>query len=575
MKNKSKLIFAFDVGMTSLGVAVNKDNEIIHADSILIHALAGSTKKQSERRRQYRTRQSHKQREKRLEKLWKDIGKEPLQRKTFTRKKSGKGFDKIPADDRLEREFPSKGDETVYNGALLRIMLIEGQHLEDWQIYKALSAAIQRKGYDSDVAWKSQKENKKEKKETEERIESFDNLAKEMTADVQHHLPCYLDAWKMNLWNSETKKIVSKNNNTKTKKARNQYIAPAKVVEKECKLLLEQATKQIPALEKHIEANGINTLLFGSGDAKNHTSSDRYPSYSNIDGILAQKYPRFENRVLNNCSLMPRFHVCKANSKLAIETMFLLRLYNFRYDSQNGKVSSLKLEKIKCLLKQKCEEAKKELKNLGQALNNEPDPMETYNKIFSLNANQVKKIVKELKGRVKINHEKIEKGNISGRSRYSSPALFVLEQLILKGIYISDFKREVNQLFASCKDKNEFGYKIFEKVSYRYFQSDFDFLEYMSGDKFYLTSLPLSVYYNNLSSNLGNTTTKLIAQCKWPEVAHRLKVFRNTLQQLQNTYGIPDYVHIEFVREDFLSEKKKKKFEKDRDEGQKRKFASY
>ena len=68
MKNSKN--FSFDVGMTSLGVAVNDNHKIIHADVLLMHMEAGSVKAQAERRRQFRTRKAHKEREAALEKLW-------------------------------------------------------------------------------------------------------------------------------------------------------------------------------------------------------------------------------------------------------------------------------------------------------------------------------------------------------------------------------------------------------------------------------------------------------------------------------------------------------------------------
>ena len=90
MKNrKNRKNFSFDVGMTSLGVAVNDNDKIIHADVLLMHMESGSIKAQAERRRMFRTREAHKARENVLESLWRSIGKEPLQRKRF-RKMSGK-----------------------------------------------------------------------------------------------------------------------------------------------------------------------------------------------------------------------------------------------------------------------------------------------------------------------------------------------------------------------------------------------------------------------------------------------------------------------------------------------------
>ena len=146
--NKEKLIFGFDVGLGSLGVAVRKGDDIVEAHSYIIDADVGTTKDEAERRRAYRTKQAHKDREQWLEKVWKkNVGNESLLRgiqSKPTKDKNGKKiFKAIQGDERLEREFPAKDDNTVYNSALLRIMLIEGKKLEHWQIYKALRSAIQ------------------------------------------------------------------------------------------------------------------------------------------------------------------------------------------------------------------------------------------------------------------------------------------------------------------------------------------------------------------------------------------------------------------------------------------------
>ena len=104
--SKEKLIFGFDLGTASLGYAVRKGNQILHADSLLIDESVASIKEQAKRRRQHRTWQSHKNREQVLEKIWLNSGMTPLYGRKH--KKLDKGFEVIKADEKLEREFPQK-----------------------------------------------------------------------------------------------------------------------------------------------------------------------------------------------------------------------------------------------------------------------------------------------------------------------------------------------------------------------------------------------------------------------------------------------------------------------------------
>ncbi len=143
-------VWAFDLGKASIGEAVRgaKSNEILHKESLLIPEEFASTQAATSRRRMWRTREAHKAREAWLDKVWREAGQEPLQKRAVCPEaQTGKWKLKHPADERLEREFSKKGDNTCYTSCLLRIKLLRGEKLEPWQIYKALHSAIQRRGY--------------------------------------------------------------------------------------------------------------------------------------------------------------------------------------------------------------------------------------------------------------------------------------------------------------------------------------------------------------------------------------------------------------------------------------------
>ena len=57
-----KVTFAFDMGVASLGEAVKEDNEIVHAEALLMDADVASIKEQSDKRRALRVRSAHKAR---------------------------------------------------------------------------------------------------------------------------------------------------------------------------------------------------------------------------------------------------------------------------------------------------------------------------------------------------------------------------------------------------------------------------------------------------------------------------------------------------------------------------------
>lgn len=571
MKNSTN--FSFDVGMSSLGVAVNENGRIIHGDVLLMHPEAGAVKAQAERRRLFRTRESHKERETALESLWRSVGRAPLQRKRFEKAKDANGkkrFVKTAADERLEREFPRKGDDTVYASSLLRIMLLEGKPLEDWQIYKALHAAIQRRGYDSKVPWKT-REDEREKsgkdENPEEQVGRFDDALRKMTSDKHYHLPAYYDAWKMGLWDAQTKRVthIRQHNKKKPQKARG-YNPSRELVTGEICRLLDRAAEQIPQLKEHLTEDKRNQLLYG----KPHNTGDlRYPSFSKIDGILGQKYPRFENRIVSKCALLPRLNVCKSEKPLAIEMGFLLRLVNWRYEKENagGEKSAPSLcgQEISEVFN-KCESA---WKNKSR----EYAPAE-YAKCFKLAKREITNLAKALGGSVKEGHAEIPASKHTGRSRFCQPALYLMKSLILSDKTPKGFGEELSRLVETMEKENpgaKFGYQVFPDVPYKYFRGDFKFLEKMgdSRDAIYVPDISLAERYGGDAGDVDSTVQKVINTCNWPELRHRLGVFDRELENLTAKYGKPDAVHLEFVREDFLSKKRKNEYTARADAGKK------
>ena len=335
------LVWAFDLGKGSIGEAVRRGNEFLHKASLIIPAEFAETKTAAGRRRMWRTRQAHKAREQWLEKVWAAAGlKLPAKRKveyvdyqTKTVTKIVKGKQKIKtikfggkwkltqkADDWFEREFAEPGDSTCYTSCLLRIKLLRGDpDLKDWQVYKALHSAIQKRGY-GNVPWAAREAKRKAKSEdaekdkvsTQKRVEEFERKLELLSKDnPKLHYPCYYDAYEMGLWDGGSQ--FKDRTDCRANSTRNQ-IVPRHLVEKEISDLLDAAAKQYKKLEGQADY-----LLYGPARkpyASFNTNPKKAPflkegAETDWQGVLGQKIPRFDNRIIGKCVLIPRLNVCK------------------------------------------------------------------------------------------------------------------------------------------------------------------------------------------------------------------------------------------------------------------------
>ncbi|HEU5072102.1 MAG TPA: hypothetical protein VFV96_16990, partial [Verrucomicrobiae bacterium] len=357
-------IWAFDLGKASIGEAVRQGNRFLHKASLLIPAEFAETKTAANRRRMWRTRQAHKAREAWLDEVMRKAGIEVLQGRRVTWNEKEKKWNVTPGDPRLEREFAAPGDDTCYTSCLLRIKLLRGEKLEPWQIYKALHSAIQRRGYDSDIPWKTREQRRNEKPEDEEgatltRMQEFGKqLAAMAGSRKEYHWQCYFDAWRMGLWNPAQPEELKMRQDCHAQSTRGQ-IVPRKLVEDEVRALVDAAAKQFPKLE-----GKADYLLFGpplkpyaSFDAKLRKQFGlREGGANDWQGVVGQKIPRFDNRIIGKCVLIPRLNVCKIRkdgngdlhpkSRIAAEVVFLMKLKNMRLKAGSA-VRGLKAEEIR------------------------------------------------------------------------------------------------------------------------------------------------------------------------------------------------------------------------------------
>ena len=394
-------IWSFDLGKASVGEAVREKNKphFLHKASLLIPAelarrgpawVSGTP---ASKNRALQTRKAHKRREHWLDEVWSAAGLTPLVRKTVEltgfrvkkvkklvrgkvkwkqRKVGGTWTIKTDADPRLGKEFGEVGDPECYTSCLLRIKLLGGESLAEWQIYKALFSAIQKRGY-GDVPWKKQRKadgaDKNEAKEAEEnalkglRWREFEKRLDAAKLGNEYRRACYFDAEQMQLWNPAQSKQVALYATERPESTRN-IVFPADAIMKEVLVLAAQAAVQLPlsaaydkvmagyraqvakridrvnAHRKRIgksevkppdflrKANDFAELLaFGPGgkatvrenvrpiasyDAEIRKATGLRPGGpDDAMGVLSQEVARFDNRLRADCALIPRLSVCR------------------------------------------------------------------------------------------------------------------------------------------------------------------------------------------------------------------------------------------------------------------------
>jgi 5-methylcytosine-specific restriction endonuclease McrA len=428
-------IWAFDLGKGSLGEAVlNLETHQFHHKATLLlpadlaqRGPASQAGTPASRYRAWKVRLAHRERERWLDTVWQAAGLEVLQpRQTalvcaLPPKRDDTGqplFDQGHwalvgrADYRLEREFaPALGEKTkdgapsdaaganlCYTSCLLRIKLLRWKRgdppLEEWQVYKALRSAMQKRGYGR-VPW-AVKEARAQGKTPEEleaedqkQLEQADPRYREAAGKwpefkravpAEFHFPCYYDAFHMGLWSPDQPDQLRLRPDHRAASTRNVRFDRADV-RKELIALGNNAAAMLPqlqqaferwqrdgwtfrhpvtgeALTKPVHARTFGEFLCdGPAGQPDETSFEAFLNQRRAAGIrigtfeewmaaLGQKTPRFDNRILAPCVLIPRYHACKVDARLekdragrltgklvpdsllATEVTFLLKLKN-------------------------------------------------------------------------------------------------------------------------------------------------------------------------------------------------------------------------------------------------------
>lgn len=502
-----KRYFAFDMGKASIGFCVREDNKIKDCGSVIIPKDHASVADNRTRRRAKKTIDAHRAREKWFVELWQSLGLEVLSKD----------------DERFKREFAKNEDDTIYTSCLLRIALLQGIKLEQWQIYKALHNAIQRRGYDSNVAWKSAKT--EDDKKQEAAIKEYSQKdGEELIKNEKYKYPCFYDAVNLGLWEESNPTVFKKSIGLNPVKVRTDKVAPRHLVEKELIELWKKAQEQIPQLKKISE----NYFLYGE-------YLEAYGSFVNSDwrqymgrerdwqGVLGQKIPRFNNRVIAKCRLLPKRNVCSADTIENIVFTLLLQLKNLRYIDIDNQPARLAPFEMKEIYENKIVKWTEDLEDIKE--NNKQHD-------FTITKTDIENVIG--KGSLQKGFEKL-KANTSGRSSFCRRALQIMIDIILSGTQPMELDVE------KYTDKNTTANPITAEEIRTMLSKVGEWNELFIPDN--------RNEIAELAQNADIQSDLMIGNITNPVVRNRLQIFKNLLIEKIRKYGMPDKVIFEFVRE--------------------------
>ena len=548
-------VLAFDIGTGSFGVAARRDMDILLAESLLMPSEAGSVEELRTARRQYRTRLAHAAREAWWVKICEENGIEVLHARIPDNPMLH--IPPSPGDPRLEREFASPGDDTIYTSCLLRIKLLQGEKLEGWQVFKAVRSAFQRRGFDPNVPWKNRQVSERESEDiskTAKNATEYEKLLRQYVNNREEYLyPCYFDAYRMGLWDPDTNTFRPRPEKP-SERARG-FTPPRKLVIAELKKLLENAAKQFPSL-----AGKTDEILFGPGQ-------EQYASYyaekrkefglreggaTDLNALLGQKIPRFDNRQPGHCALIPRFHVCQASDMAIIETTFLMKVKNLRFTSPDGHEVSLPPDAIRKMLeitRMNARDKREELKK--QKETDKTKIQAAIASIYKITKTDLKKCAKAQGWGVLPGNDAVEAPKISGRARFSRPAAKIMRELILSG----DSPRRMYEKLLNAPPADLAGGDLAEDLKFLRLMPD-------AWDSICVPDLSLAAIQSGVADT-DAAVNALIAEQRSPLIRLRLKLFDEQLKKLINNpaIGKPDRIVIEFVRTDFIGDEQKRKIE--------------
>ena len=545
------IVYGFDVGISGFAAVIRKDNEFVWARSFVLPEDFASTQKAAQKRRLSRTRKAHRAREWWWNQQALAMGIAPLKEIRH----EGGDYRTTSVDPRLLREFPQKGDETVYTSCLLRCKIVmDGvDDLEPWQIYKAVHSAIQKRGYDINIPWKAKSSKRKGTEggdeDESERVSEFRKFIQRAGITEHQQLPCFFEAFQMGLW-TPSQGIVGVRQNCTAQHGGvspgKGFTAPREMVEKELCILLEAIQKKYPNIDANYVLWGPGKVPYAShpkSAGKAECGNLKPGSESDWNSLLGQKIPRFDNRIISKCVLMPRYGVCKAEDALYREFHFAKSLHNLRV-IKDGETSGRKINF-------------EEFSNLHKK----------FSEKGSATANQLAKVFAIMGIRFEGNPYDIEKPKEGGRCSFCRPALRIFNEMLLSG-------KSPQEMMADLKGRARAkGHDVTigqnSESTKGLVLADLNWLKKIDHLGWEGIYIPQERYDAALlAPTKDEGIGQAMANLNNPVVRHRLHLFIRTLREMnqflkkQYQCNEPNQIAIEFIRDDFLSKEAKRELQK-------------
>ncbi|MFM7468130.1 MAG: type II CRISPR RNA-guided endonuclease Cas9 [Vampirovibrionales bacterium] len=592
-------VFAYNLGLESLGYCVREANpEVVKPEAIgvrLVPATHASLTERGlpERRRAIRTRLAHKARETYFRHMWEEVY----------------GLESLPAGDpRWQWQTTKKGK--LCNSVGLRVAILEdiknpdGTALEDWQYFKAFHHAIQRRGYGI-VPWQAKEVKTKTKegedKEATELLETWKQKIQThprcQDMPEQYSFPCYFEATIGELWHyTQPKQLASRIAGTADKVRIEKCSVPREPVTQELIALFEclqhahpdkQALQQTGAVEQFLY--GRSGLPCASYEAMRKGASAQLKSYAKFrgsnrvykithpdtgkkepftiqgkpfpfewEGVLSQKSPRFDNRIIAKCCLIPRLNVARAKRdnerfkpdgikwSIVNDAKALMMLKNLRFTDRNNVT--------RCL-------TPKELHTVWEVF--------LKDKQDSLSASWLNKKLPDLANAVKYSTTAQAKKSyyqfddwkpsVEGRSSLSRPAAYLLKELILSGNRPCDFIQgflDAGHYPTLCKNTGDVLYPQLCQQKGKTGLTASDLIDFAKGVGWDTSWETLHLgdrrdkFLNEPLEVREKAIQHIIATCRNNLVRNRLQLFFNFFKQQVRQYGVPAYVVLEFIRDE-------------------------
>ncbi len=554
MSNNS--IWGFDLGKKSIGACSRNGENIEFLQSYTFDLEYADPKEwRPSRKTAKRTRCSHKKREENLNKFWTELG----------------------------WKIPNIQNQTLLIGLNARLQILHNNIVSTDQLYLALYSVIQHRGYDDNLPWlrkktkkknqeileqeeTKQNENKIEKKELTEaekdelenkkKLQTFEKLFSDLNLNLHENYISEFEALKLGIWEGQNKKVLIPDKFVS--KIRGLVVYPRQMIIKEAQTILEKASLKFTELK-----DKINYILWGN-------SLEAYKNKPHhLEGILGQKIPRFNNRIMSRCRLFERFNTCQAKDKLAIETKLLLILKNLRYQKNiNEEPLLLNFDEFTILF----EKCRKKLENKSE--NNQKI---TITELYEILVNEKiwfeRPLGKQEKSKEKLkalfNLARIDKdGDLKikteGRFSLCRTACRLLKDYLLGGLNKTEFveNRLNNENWKKNFDTNLTESEIINAIN-RFGNSWESFS--ISDEREELLNL-------GTKQERHQFIEKLLGKINNYVVKNRLQIFYNLIRFMENKLGEPKEVLIEFVKNadsSFLPQKDAKSWEKFRNENQK------